>query len=277
MVKVHKRASKRVGTKQRSKIQKKVREHHRKSKRDAKKDKTWKSKKRQDPGIPNSYPYKEQLLNEIEERRRLAEEQRILAREARQAGVEETEVEGDIIGSEDDDEVADGGEEAVETIAGATTSAMAAPAQFSGNLDDFLRALRKDSDPCIKAVVLLLDARDPKSWRIPSLEETIRARSEGAAELIVALTRADLLPLETLATWTAVIAKMYSSTVYPVCSPAPAAHGNPAREGAGVAALVACIEDILAKDTRKGTNDDAAAIALVGLENVSSKPLLSQV
>jgi predicted protein tyrosine phosphatase len=62
-------ASKRVGTKQKSKILKKVREHHRKSKRQAKKDPTWKSKKKVDPGIPNSYPYKEQLLLEIEQKR----------------------------------------------------------------------------------------------------------------------------------------------------------------------------------------------------------------
>lgn len=62
-------ASKRVGTKQRTKIQKKVRDHVRKSKKQAKKDPTWKSKKKVDPGIPNSYPYKEQLLNEIEQKR----------------------------------------------------------------------------------------------------------------------------------------------------------------------------------------------------------------
>lgn len=62
-------ASKRVSTKQKAKISKKVKEHTRKSKRTAKKDSTWKSKKKVDPGIPNSYPYKEQLLNEIEQKR----------------------------------------------------------------------------------------------------------------------------------------------------------------------------------------------------------------
>lgn len=62
-------ASKRVSTKQKAKISKKVKEHTRKSKRTAKKDPTWKSKKKVDPGIPNSYPYKEQLLNEIEQKR----------------------------------------------------------------------------------------------------------------------------------------------------------------------------------------------------------------
>lgn len=69
MVRIRKRTSKRQSTKQRVKVAKKVREHHRKSRRDAKNDPTWKSKKKQDPGIPNSFPYKEQLLDEIEKRR----------------------------------------------------------------------------------------------------------------------------------------------------------------------------------------------------------------
>jgi nuclear GTP-binding protein len=69
MVKPPNRASKRTSTKQREKIKKKVSEHHRKARRAAKKDVTWKSKKRVDPGIPNSYPFKEQLLQEIEEKR----------------------------------------------------------------------------------------------------------------------------------------------------------------------------------------------------------------
>lgn len=69
MPRIRKRTSKRQSTKQRVKVTKKIREHHRKSRREAKRDPTWRSKKRQDPGIPNSFPYKEQLLDEIEQRR----------------------------------------------------------------------------------------------------------------------------------------------------------------------------------------------------------------
>lgn len=76
MVKLKKRASKRLGVAQREKVKKKVSEHHRKQRKAAKKNPQWKSKLRKDPGIPNSYPFKEQLLQEIEEKRRLVSRSR---------------------------------------------------------------------------------------------------------------------------------------------------------------------------------------------------------
>ena len=83
MVRVRKKTSKRQTLKQRAKINKKVTEHRRKQRREAKRNPQWKSRQRQDPGIPNLFPYKEELLNDIEQQRRIAEEQKLAAREAR--------------------------------------------------------------------------------------------------------------------------------------------------------------------------------------------------
>ena len=58
-----KRESKRKSTRLRTKIDRKVREHHRKVRKDSKKTTKWKSKR--DPGVPNSLPFKEQLLTEL--------------------------------------------------------------------------------------------------------------------------------------------------------------------------------------------------------------------
>ena len=65
-------SSKRVTLHQKYKIQKKVREHHRKL-RKAEKVKAKKQGlkvselRRKDPGVPNLWPFKEQLLREVEE------------------------------------------------------------------------------------------------------------------------------------------------------------------------------------------------------------------
>uniref|UniRef100_A0A8C4TE69 Guanine nucleotide-binding protein-like 3 N-terminal domain-containing protein n=1 Tax=Erpetoichthys calabaricus TaxID=27687 RepID=A0A8C4TE69_ERPCA len=62
-----KKASKRLSCAKRYKIQRKVREHHRKLRKEAKKRGFRKSKK--DPGVPNSAPFKEEILREAEQRR----------------------------------------------------------------------------------------------------------------------------------------------------------------------------------------------------------------
>ncbi|KAK0669439.1 putative nuclear GTP-binding protein [Cercophora samala] len=69
--------SKRTPVRLRHKIQKASAAKQRKAKKEAKKNPQWKSKLKKDPGIPNLFPYKEKLLNQIEEDRiRKAEEQK---------------------------------------------------------------------------------------------------------------------------------------------------------------------------------------------------------
>lgn len=57
---------------ERAKIKQKAKETRRKRSRDERRDPTWKNKKKKkaDPGIPNSLPFKEEVLAEIEENRR---------------------------------------------------------------------------------------------------------------------------------------------------------------------------------------------------------------
>ncbi|XP_058023812.1 guanine nucleotide-binding protein-like 3 [Ahaetulla prasina] len=62
-----KKASKRMTCHKRYKIQKKVREHNKKLRKEAKKHKHRKPKK--DPGVPNTAPFKEEILREAEHRK----------------------------------------------------------------------------------------------------------------------------------------------------------------------------------------------------------------
>ena len=75
------RKSKRTSLHDKHKVERKVREHHRKQRRDAKRNPH--KHKRKDPGIPNSWPFKQQMLQEQELQREKDIESLQLARENR--------------------------------------------------------------------------------------------------------------------------------------------------------------------------------------------------
>ena len=73
--------SKRVTLKDKYKVQRRVVESHRKSRKQAKRDSkngiVRHDKKKKDPGIPNSWPFKQELLNDIARARALAEKAKL--------------------------------------------------------------------------------------------------------------------------------------------------------------------------------------------------------
>ncbi|KAK7744193.1 nuclear GTP-binding protein nug1 [Cytospora paraplurivora] len=100
--------SKRTTTRLRAKIEKKSLAKQRKERKSAKKNPEWRSKLKKDPGIPNLFPYKEKLLQEIEEKKaRKAEEaqkRRAAAKAARTGQVEQADAaEGDMEDVEGED------------------------------------------------------------------------------------------------------------------------------------------------------------------------------
>ncbi|WFD26408.1 hypothetical protein MNAN1_001388 [Malassezia nana] len=175
MVRVKKRASKRMTLKQRAKIHKKVKEHGRKQRREARRNPQRKSKKA-DPGIPNLFPYKEELLNEMEERRRLAAEQRLLSKTKE---VDEEEEEED--------------EEPTPPPVPAPRTRVAAPVLVR----PLAEVVGRTSD--VQAVVFVLDARDPSSFRRAWLEAQFSPKA--GPTLTLALAKADLVPAEALTGW----------------------------------------------------------------------------
>ena len=238
MVRVRKKTSKRQTLKQRAKINKKVTEHRRKQRREAKRNPQWKSRQRQDPGIPNLFPYKEELLNDIEQQRRIAEEQKLAAREARMRG-EDIEVAGDEepaeeAGADDadaqDDEPMSDAEPEIEVML------------YGEPLDALL-----EGPGDVKALLYVVDARDPASFRNPWLEQ--EAGKRRGLELVYVVNKADLVPAEVLTGWLYDLAAA-GIRAFPVALPED---GQPA----GVEALAAHL--------RSKVRSNAALVA--GLQN----------
>ncbi|KAI9851799.1 MAG: hypothetical protein M1838_002657 [Thelocarpon superellum] len=83
--------SKRTPVRLRHKIEKASAAKQRKQRKQAKKNPEWRSRLKKDPGIPNLFPYKDRILHEIEEKRRVKEEQVLRKRDeakARRQGVD---------------------------------------------------------------------------------------------------------------------------------------------------------------------------------------------
>lgn len=84
-MKVGKPKSKRVPVRLRHKIEKASAAKQRKQRKEAKKNPQWRSRLKKDPGIPNLFPYKAQVLAEIEENKRKKEEEAQRKREVAKA------------------------------------------------------------------------------------------------------------------------------------------------------------------------------------------------
>lgn len=160
--------SKRVTCHKRYKILRKVREHHRKIRKEAKKNAN--QHKRKDPGIPNSFPFKEEVFRHIEELKKQTNEVR----------------EYNILHAK----------KPAENPAKVTST----PAS-SG--------LRREADKVImEADVILevLDARDPLGTRSLETEQKVLAAKK---RLVLILNKIDLVPKANLESWLFYLRQFY--------------------------------------------------------------------
>ncbi|EGW35612.1 uncharacterized protein SPAPADRAFT_132696 [Spathaspora passalidarum NRRL Y-27907] len=228
-MRVKKPTSKRVSTRMREGIKKKAAAQQRKNRKMAKKDITWKSRHKKDPGIPASFPYKDKIITELEEGRRLERERKEQLKLQRQQEKEAALARGEIVDDDmeqDDDESEEGG------LAALLESAQQAAKEYDG--DDFegeddnmvdsdedveydiefdddedtgdLDKSRKAYDKIFKTVVeaadvilYVLDARDPESTRSRKVEQAVLQNP--GKRLILVLNKVDLIPTNVLNQW----------------------------------------------------------------------------
>ncbi|XP_048027911.1 guanine nucleotide-binding protein-like 3 [Megalobrama amblycephala] len=197
-----KKASKRVSCAKRFKIQKKVREHNRKLRKAAKK--TGISRKpKKDAGVPNSAPFKEEVLREAEQRKQELEalkEQNKIAKQQERAEKRKKEKEAASAEVEPAAKKAKQAKQAkkerkatkIREARAALVKEKSAKAFKCCELNKVIEA----SD----MIVEVLDARDPLGCRCPQLEETV-LKHEGKKKLLFVLNKIDLVPKDNLEKW----------------------------------------------------------------------------
>lgn len=233
-MRVKKPTSKRMTTRLREGIKKKAAAQRRKEKKIAKKDPTWKSRHKKDPGIPSSFPYKDKLIEEIEQRKKEREEQKLLMKQQRKAAQINNGKDNDedlMVDDNEDNEGVNSGND----MAALLESAEQAARDYNGEdenedgdkMDEELEIVdyelpadddnddvdnseieksRKQFDKVFKNVVdaadvilYVLDARDPENTRSKKIEEAI-LQSQGK-RLILLLNKVDLVPDEVVKQW----------------------------------------------------------------------------
>ncbi|QRV72572.1 GNL3L/Grn1 putative GTPase [Ceratobasidium sp. AG-Ba] len=252
MPRIRKKTSKRGTTHQRTKVRQKVAETHKKRKRDAKRNPQWKSKHKKDPGIPSSLPFKEDILAEIEQNRRQAEEDKQRRKETKSQPAP-----------------------VLSDAAPSTTTPTivrddpdTAPVLIDSSLPT-LGAVIDSAD----AVLCVIDARDPQTFRSRRLEEVVAQKSKG---LVLVLTKTDLVPREILAGWMTYLRSEVSAPV--VAFRASDGFVPSADKGKQKASLESVSRDALLDAVAQVTPSHAAKdtrVAVVGQTNSGKSTLLN--
>ncbi|KAI9575048.1 GNL3L/Grn1 putative GTPase-domain-containing protein [Boletus coccyginus] len=205
MPRIRKKTSRRGTTRQREKIKHKVSEHHKKAKKQARKDKAAgklvQKKSKKDPGIPNNFPYKDQILAEVEEQRRQAAAERQRRKEEKLAAAagndpEKAPTPKDINVDENGGQGFDGimswrpapipQNKGIKDV---TKEGVSAIPVFPG--PSTLRDVVQKAD----VVLHVVDARDPTAGMSDALSEAAQGK------LTVLLNKADTVPRESLVQW----------------------------------------------------------------------------
>ncbi|KAM6495364.1 hypothetical protein JOM56_008070 [Amanita muscaria] len=305
MPRIRKKTSKRQKTHERHKLQHKVREGRKKKAKAAKKNPQWKSKHKKDPGIPSEFPYKEQILAEVAEQRRLAVEERErrknekkVLKAARKAGNvenEESEQEGhEEEGSKKKKLNLDIGSEAVASLNAKTISAdklqrrtKIIEEEDEDGEDEEVPGLINHDLPNLKAVlgevdvlIEMLDARDPLPYRSRQLEELVAKENK---KLLLVLSKIDTCPRESLASWAAYLRTEYPTLLFRSAAAfLPSTHDQTKHkskgkmrprvdDGVGVEAVL----ELLGQWAQEKGGDKPLTVGVVGLTNVRKSSFLN--
>lgn len=306
MPRIRKKTSNRVSTNERRKVTNKVRESRKKKKKAAKKNPQWISKTPKDPGIPNNFPFKDQVLAEVSEQRRADAEEKQRKREERRAlrsqargGESFTSGLNEVVRKVGETEELTGlqvGNDAIGGIGAKMLTNVQAlkPVRVTHVEDEpqhdvhvlihrdlpTLRAVLDESD----MVIEILDARDPLPFRSLHIEELI-ASKPGRRTLLL-LNKIDTCPRESIEAWAAYLRTQHptflfrSATAFLPSGPELTAQLKgkgkakfSADNGLGVDAVRAYLGEM----ARAKDDDKPLAVAVLGPTNAGKSSFINSV
>lgn len=193
--------SKRITLKDKYKIQRRVVETHRKNRKQAKRDAKAgivRHDKKKDPGIPNSWPFKQELLQSIQREKERAENRKLEEKERRAnkngaANLEELMKQANQKKNEFDAKIGSSSAALDDGVKTVTTS------HGQQSRRAYLRSLKtviESSD----VILQVLDARDPLGTRIsPGIEASILSHFD--KRMVLVMNKIDLIPKKNVSDW----------------------------------------------------------------------------
>jgi nuclear GTP-binding protein len=204
--------TKRKTLRQKYKIKKKVAEHKRQQKKAAKKAKTLglkKSKIRKDTEIPNSYPFKKEVLQALQTKKELEQEEKMEKKQAKKAE-RKRKRESEMMGAGSVEELQRRAqmkqmeyESKSELTAGDEEQSL--HTANDGSRKAYFREFRKVVDES-DVILEVLDARDPMGCRCLEIEKFIMQRDPNK-RIVLVMNKIDLVPKENIQDWLACLRK----------------------------------------------------------------------
>merc|ERR1712013_808292 len=202
-----KKESKRMSCRKRYKIERKVREHNRKVRKEDKLNAN-KKKKTKDPGIPNMYPFKEQLLKQIQEKKEKEAEEKAKRKEQK---VKQATRKRKLVDLQKD------AEKRARMFEKRQESGVIDSKAFTKRpLEDSKKTFYKEFKKVVEesdVVIQVLDARDPLGCRCPQLEELI-LESGKSKKLVLLLNKIDLVPKDNAEKWLKYLRQEYPAVAF---------------------------------------------------------------
>lgn len=211
---------------------KRVKDHDKKIKRAAKKNPESRKKLKKDPGIPNLWPQKMEMLQELKKQREAEkqEKQKKKAEKKAKKLQEAEQQEQDMIETEDQDEVANMSQMAkLQFEAMQKANDFEAKQNLLGDEDDdmkdvkqaavskaskrtYYREFKKVVDTA-DVIMEVLDARDPLGCRCPDIEKAILS-SNPNKKIVLLMNKIDLVPREVVQKWLAYFRKEFPTIAF---------------------------------------------------------------
>lgn len=286
--------SKRVTLKDKYKMQRRVVETHRKNRKQAKRDAkagiVRHDKTKKDPGIPNSWPFKQELLQSIKNEKERMEARKLEEKERRKNGgasnLAELMAQANEKRSEYDAKHGTVSAAAVPADDGMRTEA-ASHGQQSRRA--YLRSLKKVIDSS-DVILQVLDARDPLGTRIhPAIESGILSHFD--KRMVLVLNKIDLVPKTNVSDWLTFLRRSHPA----VALKAGTSQGRSGESGkssgigrtkgesalstsmaVGVDGLLQLLKNYArASGEKKGKSKNSITVGIIGYPNVGKSSILN--
>jgi len=270
-MKVQKKKSKRLPLRQKYKVERKVREHKRQVRKDARLNPAG-SKLKKDPGIPNLWPFKEQMLERLKAQQERAKDDKVRSKEIKKQ--EKAKSLRELM--RDAQERQHAFQEKERNIENVTDG------DFNKLPEHSKRAYYKEFKKVVEAadvILEVLDARDPIGTRAKAVEQMIQ--SQGNKKIILVLNKIDLVPREVVEGWLKYLRNEFPTIAFKCCTTTQ--RNNWGQSSGGSASLlssndslgVQSLIQLLKNYSRSADIKTSISVGIIGYPNVGKSSLIN--